>query len=72
MVERKEFHLNKQSHQLSKEKQKLNDLNSESGALVIAISTLPISEEGYRLDKESFWDLIRIRNEFRRVKTSTK
>ena len=42
------------------EKRKLIDLNSEKGSS-LWLNTLPIQEEGYQLDKQSFWDLIRIR-----------
>ena len=50
----------KSSNELSKEKLRLIELNCESGAS-LWLTTLPIAEEGYQLDKQSFWDLIRVR-----------
>ena len=37
-----------------------NDLNSELGASTW-LTTLPLKEEGYCLNKQQFWDLIRLR-----------
>ena len=39
---------------------RLNDLACEKGAS-IWLTTLPIAEEGYALNKQTFWDLIRVR-----------
>ena len=39
---------------------KLNDLNRESGAS-LWLSSLPLKEEGYVLNKQNFWDLVNIR-----------
>ena len=44
----------------SEEMRKLIDINNEPGAS-LWLSTLPIKEEGFQLDKTSFWDLIKIR-----------
>ena len=41
-------------------KRKQNDLNLETGASSW-FTTLPIKEEGYTLNKQSFWDLLSIR-----------
>ena len=38
----------------------LNELNREQGASSW-LTTIPLSEEGYDLTKQLFWDLIRIR-----------
>ena len=45
---------------LTKEQTRLNNLNQEYGSSSW-LTTLPISEEGYDLTKQLFWDLIRIR-----------
>ena len=45
---------------MSKDKRRLLDLNSESGA-ALWLTILPIKDEGYQLDKQTFWDLIKIR-----------
>ena len=37
-----------------------NDLNIEPGAS-LWLSTLPLKDEGYCLNKQTFWDLIRLR-----------
>ena len=39
---------------------RLNELNCEAGAS-IWLTSLPLKEEGYVLNKQNFWDLIRIR-----------
>ena len=38
----------------------MNDINTEQGASAW-LSTLPIKEEGYMLNKQEFWDLVNIR-----------
>ena len=45
---------------LSDEQKRLNELNREQGASSW-LTTIPLSEEGYDLTKQLFWDLIRIR-----------
>ena len=45
---------------MSSEERKQNDLNLETGAS-FRLTTLPIKEEGYNLNKQSFWDLLSIR-----------
>ena len=45
---------------MSSEERKQNDLNLETGASSW-LTTLPIKEEGYILNKQSFWDLLSIR-----------
>ena len=45
---------------LNEEQKRLNDLNVEQGASSW-LTTLPIKEKGYILNKQLFWDLIRIR-----------
>ena len=45
---------------LSDEQKRLNELNREQGACRW-LTTIPLSEEGYNLTKQLFWDLIRIR-----------
>ena len=44
----------------SDEQKRLNELNREQGASSW-LTTIPLSEEGYDLTKQLFWDLIRIR-----------
>ena len=44
----------------SEEKNKLIDISREKGAS-LWLTTLPIRDEGFQLDKQSFWDLIKIR-----------
>ena len=44
----------------SSEERKKNDLNLEIGA-TNWLTTLPVKEEGYILNKQSFWDLLSIR-----------
>ena len=44
----------------SDEQKRLNKLNKEQGASSW-LTTIPLSEEGYDLTKQLFWDLIRIR-----------
>ena len=45
---------------LSDEKLKLNDTHQEKGAS-IWMSTLPLKDEGYCLNKQEFWDLVKLR-----------
>ena len=45
---------------LSQDQKRINDLNREQGAFSW-LTTIPLSEEGYDLTKQLFWDLIRIR-----------
>ena len=45
---------------LSDKQKRLYELNREHGASSW-LTTIPLSEEGYDLIKQSFWDLIRIR-----------
>ena len=45
---------------MSSEKRKQNDLNLETGTS-FWLTTLPIKEEGYVLNKQSFWDLLSVR-----------
>ena len=47
-------------NEISPEESKQNDLNLETGASSWP-TTLPIKEEGYILNKQSFWDLLSIR-----------
>ena len=47
---------------LTEEQIRLNNLNQEHGSSSW-LTTLPLSEEGYDLTKQLFWDLIRIRYE---------
>ena len=47
-------------NEMSSEERKQNDLNLETGASSW-LTTLPIKEEGYVLNKQSFWDLLSIR-----------
>ena len=44
---------------LTEEQIRLNNLNQEHGSSSW-LTTLPLSEEGYDLTKQLFWDLIRI------------
>ena len=46
--------------EISVDKKKLMEINSEKGAS-IWLSTIPLKDEGFNLDKQSFWDLIKIR-----------
>ena len=46
---------------LSDEKLKLNDIHQEKGAS-IWLSALPLRDEGYCLNKQEFWDLVKLRN----------
>ena len=46
--------------EMSIEKRRLCEINSEKGSS-IWLTTLPIKEEGYSLDKNTFWDLLKIR-----------
>ena len=43
----------------NKEKQNLIQINTEKGASSW-LTTLPIKIEGFQLDKQSFWDLVKI------------
>ena len=45
---------------LSGEKLKLNDRHQEKGTS-IWLSTLPLKDEGYCLNKQEFWDLVKLR-----------
>ena len=45
---------------LTSQQCRLNDINTEQGASTW-LSTLPIEEEGYMLNKQEFWDLVNIR-----------
>ena len=47
-------------NEMSSEEKKRNDLNLETGASSW-LTTPPIKEEGYVLNKQSFWDLLSIR-----------
>ena len=44
----------------SEEKNKLLDISCEKGAS-LWLTTLPIKDEGFQIDKQSFWDLLKIR-----------
>ena len=44
----------------SESRKKLLEISREKGSS-IWLSTLPIKEEGFQIDKQSFWDLIKIR-----------
>ena len=44
---------------MTKDQQRLHEINSSKGASVW-LSTLPIKEEGFQLEKNVFWDLIQI------------
>ena len=59
-VKRQRSILDSIKENVSDEMMKLIDLCTERGAL-LWLSTLPIKEEGYQLDKQSFWDLLKIR-----------
>ena len=52
--------LQKLRYTLSDKQKRLNELNREQGASSW-LTTIPLSEEGYDLTKQLFWDLIRIR-----------
>ena len=52
---------------LTEEQIRLNNLNQEHGSSSW-LTTLPLSEEGYNLTKQVFWDLIRIRYGWRLTK----
>ena len=45
---------------MTKPQQRLHEINRTKG-VSIWLSTLPIKEEGYHLEKNVFWDLIKIR-----------
>ena len=45
---------------MSDEKLKLNDMNQENGAS-IWLSTLPLKDNRYCLNKQQFWDLVKLR-----------
>ena len=45
---------------MNSEQLRTNDLNQETGASAW-LTTLPLKQEGYALNKQLFWDLIRIR-----------
>ena len=51
--------LQKLQSTLSEEQKRVNELNGEQGTSSW-LTTIPLSEEGYRLTKQLFWDLIRI------------
>ena len=51
--------LQKSQSTLSEEQKRVNELNGEQGASSW-LTTIPLSEEGYDLTKQLFWDLIRI------------
>ena len=53
-------HLNAIKDSLPEDKIKLIEISCEKGAS-LWLSTLPIKEEGFQIDKQSFWDLIKIR-----------
>ena len=60
---RRENHRTKADHvfeNMTTTQQRLHEINSTKGAS-IWLSTLPLKEEGYQLDKGVFWDLIKIR-----------
>ena len=44
---------------MSDEKLKLNDIHQEKGAS-IWLSALPLKGEGYYLNKQEFWDLVKL------------
>ena len=52
--------LQKLRYTLSDKQKRLNELNREQRASSW-LTTIPLSEEGYDLTKQLFWDLIRIR-----------
>ena len=52
--------LQKLGSTLGDEQKCLNELNREQG-VSSWLTTIPLSEEGYDLTKQLFWDLIRIR-----------
>ena len=45
---------------LSDQKLKLNGIHQDSGAS-IWLSTLPLKDKGYCLNKQEFWDLVKLR-----------
>ena len=53
-------HLNAIKDSLPEDKIKLIEISCEKGAS-LWLSTMPIKEEGFQIDKQSFWDLIKIR-----------
>ena len=52
--------LDKLKSKMSDNKRKLNEINNESTAS-LWLSSLPLKEEGYVLDKQTFWDSVRVR-----------
>ena len=46
--------------QMNPMQQRLNKLNTESGSS-IWLASLPLKEEGYVINKQNFWDLVKIR-----------
>ena len=59
-IELYQQHLNAIKDSLPEDKIKLIEISCEKGAS-LWLSTLPIKEEGFQIDKQSFWDLIKIR-----------
>ena len=45
---------------MSDEQGRLNEINRQQGASTW-LTTLPIKEEGYTINKNCFWDLLRLR-----------
>ena len=55
---------------LTSEQCRLNDINTEQGASTW-LTTLPLEDEGYMLNKQEFWDLVNIRYGWPLSRTST-
>ena len=52
--------LNEIRNQMTPQQQKLNDINQVAGASMW-LTTLPIKDEGYVLNKQCYWDLLHLR-----------
>ena len=52
--------LDKIMEQSTEKNKKLLEINCERGAS-LWLSTLPIKDKGFQIDKQSFWDLLKIR-----------
>jgi len=45
---------------MNETEERLDDINCERGASVW-LTTIPIKEEGFNIDKNTFWDLVKVR-----------
>ena len=59
-IQRNRAELSKINEQLDENQKRLILLNQENGASTW-LTTLPLKDEGYILNKQQFWDLVRIR-----------